>query len=186
MDEDAAEGLLDFFKEKPTLLRKRLAHADPVLLSIVDDDGAVVTCKAIKIYSTRHARHTPYPAEAFQVTKASGAWGNVPLGKSGATALAFIAGSETGGLYREYPLRGHFAVENVAGTVCAVAHFHLLDEKECGLWEPSYLREAAFLPDPSRPGRVALPYALLERHLLEELALLDNADDSDAKNMGRQ
>ena len=175
MDEESAEGLLEFFKEKPTLLRKRMAHADPILVSIVDDDGAVVTCKAIRIYATRYAGSTPYSADTFQVAKASMAWGNVPLGKSGTTALAFVMGSKSGDQYREYPSRGHFAIEEIDGMVCAVAHYHLLDEKECGLWEPSYLREAAFLPDTSRPGRVALPYALLERHLLEELALLEHA-----------
>lgn len=175
MDEETAEGLLEFLKEKPTLLRKRVAQADPILVRIIDDTGDVVTCEAIRIYSTRHAGHTPYSAEAFQVRKASSAWGNVPLGQSGTTALAFVAGSERGDHYREYPWRGHFAVEDIAGVVCAVAHYHLLNEKECGLWEPSFLRKAAFMPDTSRPGRVALPYSLLERHLLEELALLENA-----------
>lgn len=175
MDEDTAEDVLDFFKEKPTLLRKRIAHADPILMRIMDDDGEVVTGRAIRIYSTRHAGRAPYSAETLQVRKASSAWGNVTLGQSGTTALAFIAGSERDDHYREYPWRGHFAVEDIAGMVCAVAHYHLLNEKECGLWEPSYLREAAFLPDTSRPGRVAIPYPLLERHLLDELALMENA-----------
>jgi hypothetical protein len=174
MVSEAVEGLLEFFKERPTLLRKRVANADPVLLRVLEDNGNSLTCQPIKVYSRRYECDRPYSPSGFAIEKASQAWGNAVLRK-GITALAFVARYKSRSSYYEYPWRGHFEVKELSGIACAVAKWHLLDVNECGEWEPRYLRESAFLPDVLRPQEVALPFDLLERHLCEELALLAQA-----------
>ena len=61
MDSGAVEDLLEFFKERPTLLRNRVAQADPVLLRVLEDNGNSLTCQPIKVYSRRYECERPSP-----------------------------------------------------------------------------------------------------------------------------
>src|SRR5207248_6705168 len=54
----------------------------------------------------------------------------------------------------------------VAKTTGTVANWRLLD---MGPWEPEALWRSAFLLDENVPWRVAVPFAALERYILEEI-----------------
>jgi hypothetical protein len=170
---DSESDFSSVLLEAPTLLRRRLHDADALLMRVRLAGAQSFTCNAEKIYSRRFEGAVPYTTEDFLLSGASPAWGNVTL-EDGERALVFVSRFKNEERYYQQLWRGHFTVKAINGQPHAIANWHLLLEKECGLWQPEYLRRSAFLPDASKPSQVAMPYSLLERHLLEELALVDS------------
>jgi hypothetical protein len=91
--------------------------------------------------------------------------------EDGERALIFLKYLTHSNRYYQAVQRGHFTLLNIDGEKNAVANWRL-GLGDTATWQPKYLRESAFLIDTSRPWQVAMPFALLEKHLLEELSLL--------------
>ncbi|WP_422990599.1 hypothetical protein [Undibacterium sp. Ji50W] len=168
MDEESADLFIDALKEPTALLARRLACADPILVDISEMRANTYVCNVIKHYSKRFQDVEQYTSQRLVINGSTTAWGNI-VPKLGERVLVFINRPQPDGSYCMLLWRGHFSVEMIGGEVCAVANWHLLDEQETGSWGPDYLRTAAFFPDPMTRGRVAIPLAILEKHILHEL-----------------
>lgn len=174
MDHESAEGILEALQEGSALLRKRIRHADPILMRVKHIGAGVFSADVDKIYSRRFEGAIPYESTKFTFSAASNAWGNVGL-SDGEFALVFVSRFSSDSKYHEFSWHGHFTVIREATHLLAIANWHLLDEKSSGVWGPEYLRESAFLLDQHKPNRVAIPYELLEKHIHEELMHANSA-----------
>jgi hypothetical protein len=153
------------------LLREKVRQYDALLMTVKDEGAQQYTGYIHQVYARRFDRSHQYDAGTISFVGSAGNWGNITL-KDREKALVFITyltGSER--YYQGYH-QSHFTVTEHQGTLCAIANWQLL--REHSTWEPKYLREAAFLLDPTRQWQVAMPYSLLERHLYEELARLND------------
>ena len=169
MDEESADMFLAALKEPVALLDTRVDSADPLLVDILGMQGNVYICRAIIIYSTRFQGRAAYGSPNLMIRGTSAAWGNV-IPKVGEQVLIFVNRSNADGSYAMLPWRGHFSIETIKERLHAIANWHLLSKEETGLWGPPKLRAAAFMPDPAKPWRVAIPFDVLECHLEEVLS----------------
>ncbi len=169
MDEESANLFLAALKEPISLLAKRAASADPLLVDILAMQGNAYLCRAITVYSTRFQGRAAYGSPNLVIRGASAAWGNV-VPKVGEQVLIFVNSPDADGSYAMLQWRGHFNIETINDRLHAIANWHLLSKEETGLWGPPELRAAAFMPDPAKPWRVAIPFDLLELHLEEVLS----------------
>ena len=150
------------------LLRDKVARCDAILMTVIDKGQQQYIGKVEKVYSRRFGgRADSYDSAPLSFIGSTGAWGNQTL-VSGERALVFMSYLPSSERYYQDPWHGHFTVISIRGEQYAVANWHLLQPGERS-WGPSYLRDSAFLPDNEKPWQVAMPYALLERHLVEEL-----------------
>ena len=152
------------------LLRERVRENDALLLTIIEVKGQDIVAKPERVYSRRFEGPQTYDQERLSFVGSPGSWGSVTL-KPGELALVFIRYLEHSRRYYQHYWHGHFSVISLHGSRHAVASWHLLENG--GIWGPGDLRASAFLPDPAVPWRVAMPYALLEAHLLEEIARVE-------------
>ncbi|UUZ47703.1 hypothetical protein LP420_31825 [Massilia sp. B-10] len=169
MDEESANMFLAALKEANSLLANRAARADPLLVDILGMQGNAYVCRATTVYSTWFQGRAAYGSPNLIIRRASGAWGNV-LPKVGEQVLIFVNNPNADGSYAMLQWRGHFNIEAIKERLHAIANWHLLNTEETGLWGPPELRAAAFMPDPAKPWRIAIPFDVLERHLEEVLS----------------
>jgi hypothetical protein len=154
--------------EPPVLLRQTVRDYDALLMSVQFVESQAHRGKILRTYSRRFEGSRPYDSKDFSFVGAGAAWGNKTL-IDGETAIIFVRFGS--GSYYQKPWQRHFTQRVIDGAMCAVANWHLL-ESRAGLWKPDWLREAAFFPDESLQSKVALPYDLFEKHLLDEIGLL--------------
>jgi len=149
------------------LLRDKISRCDAVLMTVTALGQQQYSGKVEKVYSRRFEGPGGYDVPRLPFIGSTSSWGNQGL-VNGERALVFIGYSTSTKRYYQEHWQGHFSVVAIENQLFAIANWHLL--KSGGrTWGPGYLRDSAFLPDKEKPGRVAMPYALLERHLLEEL-----------------
>jgi hypothetical protein len=152
------------------LLREKVRQNDALLMTVKYEGAQQYTGYIHQVYSRRFEQSNQYDSEIISFVGAPNHWGATIL-KDGEKALVFVkylTGSER---YYQHHWQSHFTVVDHNGTLCAIANWQLLQEHST--WEPQYLRESAFLLDPSRLWQVTMPYSLIERHLYEELAHLN-------------
>jgi hypothetical protein len=154
-----------------TLLRKKLREYDAVLMCVSESGPQEYVGVVQKVYSRRHEGPVAYDAGSLAFVGSPGTFGNVSL-KNGERALVFLRFISGSSRYYQDPMRGHFSITSRDGRLFAVANWGLLDPRS-EEWEPAYLRKEAFVVDHEKPWQVAMPFSLLERHLLEELELLN-------------
>lgn len=149
------------------LLRDKVAQGDAILMTVSYLGQQRFVGRVEKVYSRRFEGPVKYDAGPLSFVGSTSAWGNRPLA-DGERALVFISYLAHSERYYQDHWHGHFSVVSIDGALYAVANWHLL-QSEAPTWGPAYLRESAFLLDSDKPWQVAMPYALLERHLAEEL-----------------
>jgi hypothetical protein len=152
------------------LLREKVSRCDAVLMTARSLGQQQYIGTVEEVYSRRFEGPARYDAGPLSFVGSTSAWGNVPLA-DGERALVFINYLPHSGRYYQDHWHGHFSLLERAGQLSAVANWHLLLPEQQS-WGPAYLREAAFLLDENKPGKVAMPFALLEKHLLDELGKL--------------
>ena len=155
------------FMDQIQLLRDKVARCDAVLMTVIDKGQQQYIGKVEKVYSRRFEGPHSYDAAQLSFVGSTGAWGNQAL-VSGERALVFMSYLSSSERYYQDHWHGHFTVVSINGEQYAVANWHLIQSGERS-WGPTYLRDSAFLPNNAKPWQVAMPYALLERHLIEEL-----------------
>ena len=151
-----------------TLLRATLRDYDALLVSVRSIGQKAYAAIPRQVYCRRFEGPQSYESGNLSFIGGSSAWGNKQLADD-ETAVVFLRYS--GGVYRQKPWQGHFTQQVINGDLCAIANFHLLDTRAVP-WKPNYLREAAFFPEAGVQSKVALPYDMFERHLLDEIAML--------------
>jgi hypothetical protein len=158
----------------PSLLRAHLEAHDPLLLD-VRKTGPQQYCGTIRrVYARRFAGGDGYAGPTIDFVGGTGAWGNRTL-VDGERALVFVTRLR-GRCYQEH-WNGHLSIQDLGGTPCVIAPASLLGDGASGWWGPAELRAAAFrVPDSA--NQVALPFALVEQHLLAELESLGNPGGS--------
>ncbi|WP_437984114.1 hypothetical protein [Sorangium sp. So ce117] len=149
------------------LFREKIRQYDALLMRVQVCGAQQYTGFVEKVFSRRFEGPKRYGDGLLEFVGSPGHWGQVTL-KDGERAIVFVRYLTHSDRYYQDHWRGHLTI--VEGGDIAVANWPLL--KEGGVWEPEYLRSAARLLEPSNPGKVALPYKLLEQHLHEEIALL--------------
>lgn len=154
-----------------TLLRKKLCEYDAVLMNVTESGAQEYIGNVHKVYSRRFEGPVAYDAEPLNFVGSLGIFGNVTL-KHDERALVFLRFIKESARYYQDPFRGHFSIAPLDGNLFAIANWALLDERG-EKWGPEYLRNEAFIVHPEKPWQVALPFPLLERHLNEELELLN-------------
>lgn len=154
-----------------SFLRDTLTRKDALLMTVRDLKDQQYVGKIEKIYSSRFAGPDRYNEAEVHFVGSSGAWGNTTL-NDGERAIVFVSYFwESRKCYQEYG-RGHLTLADQAGQAVAIAHWDLFALKNKTILQPDYLRRSMFLPNPSAPHHVAMPFVLLERYLLDELASL--------------
>ncbi|GGZ07600.1 hypothetical protein ACFFTM_03865 [Pseudoduganella plicata] len=149
------------------LLHDKATRYDAVLMTITAQGQQQYLGTVERVYSRRFEGPEAYASGTLRFVGAPGTWGNQTLA-DGERALVFVRWLPHSGRYYQDHWHGHFTIVEVNGVACAVANWHLLRSTE-RTWGPEWLRNAAFLPDENKPWQVAIPFALLERHLIEEL-----------------
>jgi len=152
------------------LLHDRAARYDAVLMTVAAQGQQQYLGTVERVYSRRFEGPEPYASGPLRFVGAPGSWGNQTLA-DGERALVFVRWLPHSGRYYQEHWHGHFTIVEMNDVAYAVANWHLLQSTE-RTWGPGWLRDAAFLPDEKKPWQVALPFALLERHLIEELGHL--------------
>jgi hypothetical protein len=132
-----------------------------------------------KVYSRRFEGPEKYASGPLPFVGSPGSWGNHTL-TNGERALVFVRWLAGSSRYYQDHWHGHFTIISIHEVQYAVANWHLLEPAEQP-WAPRYLRDAAFQLDESKPWQVAMPYALLERHLTEEIDRLDASESEQAR-----
>ena len=163
----------DLLSPLASLLRAKLREHDAVLMTVAYKGAQTYTGHVQKVYSRRFEGPSAYDAGPLEFAGAPGTFGDVTL-KDGETALVFLRFISKSARYYQAPWHGHFSVVHRDGALLAIANWALLDARGSE-WGPDYLRKGAFMVDPEKPWRVAMPFALLEQHLTEELELLNGA-----------
>lgn len=156
------------------LLREKLRRCDALVLVARKTGPQQYTGEVERVYSRRFQGPNPYDG-SFSFVGTPDHWGSKTL-DDGERALVFVSYLSNSQRYYQLHWRGHFSLCDIAGTLHAVAHWRLLDEGDRGRWGPDYLRDSAFLADAAKPWQVALPFNLLERHLLEEIEQIEHVD----------
>lgn len=161
MDARYFDRAMSLAKPPPELLVPQLGHCDPVLMTIRQVSGQTIVGAVERVYATRFSK-VGYP-KTMSFVGSMGSWGNVTL-QQGERALVFVCYQEP--RFYQCHWHGHLSVETINGAPHAIANWDLLSAAR---WGPDALYEAAFLVDPRSPMKVAMPYALLEQHLLRAL-----------------
>jgi pimeloyl-[acyl-carrier protein] methyl ester esterase len=148
-----------------TFIGERLALHDAVLMSVLQVDGQTIVGQVERVSSRRFEGPTPYDAGPLTFIGAAGSWGNVCL-QAGERALVFLAFLPHAGRVYQGHWRAHFSMAEIDGNAVAIAHWDLT-APNADHADP--LHAAAFLPDPARPARVAIPWRVVEDQLVQEL-----------------
>lgn len=151
------------------LLRDKISRSDAVLMTVKALGQQKYVGTVEKVYSRRFEGPNPYDSGPLSFVGSTGSWGNQPL-RDGERALVFMGYITYSQRYYQEHWQGHFSVIAEDSELLAVANWHLLSP-EVKAWGPDYLRKSAFLLDNDKPGHVAMPFNLLERHLIEELEI---------------
>lgn len=151
------------------LLREKLTRCDPVLMTVQALGQQQYVGVVEKVYSRRFEGPSAYDSGPLHFVGSTGSWGNQTLA-NGERALVFLSYLHHSSRYYQSHWQGHFSVLAKEGNLLAVANWRLLDAS-ARPWGPAYLRDSAFLLDEEQAWRVAMPFSLLERHLIEEIEL---------------
>lgn len=154
--------------DHPLLLRKVCRSHDALIMCVTDNGQQQYTGKLQRVYSRRFEGPQKYDLGVLQFVGAPGSWGNITL-KDGELALVFICYLPHSQRYYQHHWHGHFTLFEINRQLHAIANWPLL-QNGYSSWGPEYLRRSAFIPDLTKPWQVAMPFDLLETHLIEELS----------------
>lgn len=150
------------------LLRDSIQSCDALIMRVSDLGNQEYMGRVEKVYSRRFEGPQRYEDFPLKFVGSSGSWGNVTLNE-GELALVFISYVRGSNRYYQRHWRGHFTLQEQNNLLYAVANWNLLEHGRQS-WGPDYLADSAFVLDPAKTSQVAMPFAQLEIHLLDELS----------------
>lgn len=145
-----------------SFLAQRLSSKDALLIDRVVIHRQAASARILRAYTNRHEGPVKYSTGNISFVGTPGHWGNPTLSTND-KALAFIGYNEYSERYYQHHWFAHFTVFEQSGIEYALVTWNINGSN----WWPEVFHDQCLVPDETKPWRVAVPYALLEEHLLK-------------------